>query len=226
MIRSFEVALAIVCRYFGGMSVEEVAEALSVSPATLARDWGRKSGYASRYNLKGHMQAERWHRIEDIFQSVIDCMPDQRSACLDSACGTDAELRREVESLLAWNGKSGFTNSSALDEGMSSLEPRRESIKEERRIGAYRVLREIGRDGMGTVYLAARADDEFQKLVAIKIIRGGLDSDDIIERFRSERQILATLDHPNITRLLVPSLALAIANFCPAAARADQLIVP
>jgi tetratricopeptide (TPR) repeat protein len=64
------------------------------------------------------------------------------------------------------------------------------------------VLREIGRGGMGTVYLAARADDAFQKLVAIKIIRHGLDTEDIIQRFRGERQILAKLDHPNVTRLL------------------------
>ena len=148
------------------------------------------------------MQAERWQRIENILQCAIDCGAGQRSAFLDSACGADAELRREVESLLAWNEKSGFTNSSALDEGIRSLERRSEKIEEERRIGAYRVLREIGRGGMGTVYLAARADDEFQKLVAIKIIRRGLDTDDIIVRFRSERQILATLDHPNITRLL------------------------
>ena len=148
------------------------------------------------------MQAERWQRIENILQSAIDCGADQQSAFLDSACGADAELRREVESLLAWNEKSGFTNSSALEEGMRSLECRGKKIEEERKIGAYRVLREIGRGGMGTVYLAARADDEFQKLVAIKIIRRGLDTDDIIERFRSERQIVATLDHPNITRLL------------------------
>src|SRR5258706_6614658 len=67
---------------------------------------------------------------------------------------------------------------------------------------AYRVLGEMGQGEMGTVYLAARADDAFQKLVAIKIIRRGLDTDDIIQRFRSERQILATLDHPNIARLL------------------------
>jgi len=148
------------------------------------------------------MQPERWQRIENIFQSAVDCAPGQRSDFLNSACGDDAELRHEVESLLALNEDSGFTDSSALEEGISSLERRSGRMKEERRIGAYRVLREIGRGGMGSVYLAARADDEFQKLVAIKIIRRGLDTDDIIERFRSERQILATLDHPNITRLL------------------------
>ena len=71
----------------------------------------------------------------------------------------------------------------------------------ERRIGAYRVLRELGHGGMGTVYLAARADDQYQKRVAIKVVRG-LDSDQIVRHFRRERQILAALDHPNIARLL------------------------
>jgi len=148
------------------------------------------------------MQPERWQRIESLFQSALDCAPDQRSALLTSACGDDEELRHEVESLLALNEESGFTDSSAFEEGIRSLERRSGRMKEERTIGVYRVLREIGRGGMGTVYLAARADDEFQKLAAIKIIRRGLDTDDIIERFRRERQILATLDHPNIARLL------------------------
>jgi serine/threonine-protein kinase len=71
----------------------------------------------------------------------------------------------------------------------------------ERRIGAYRVLRELGHGGMGTVYLAARADDQYQKQVAIKVVRG-LDSDEIVRYFRRERQILAALDHPNIARLM------------------------
>src|SRR6266849_5921548 len=148
------------------------------------------------------MQRERWLHIEEILQSAIDCAPPDRPALLDSACGEDTELRREVESLLALHQDSGFTRSSAFEDAMKVLEQRNGKLNEGRRIGTYRVLREIGRGGMGTVYLAARADDAFQKLVAIKIIRRGLDTDDIIQRFRSERQILATLDHPNIARLL------------------------
>ena len=148
------------------------------------------------------MQAERWQRVENILQSAIDCASEQRSDFLDEACGGDDELRREIESLLALNDKSGFTDASAFDEAIASLERRSAEMDGERIIGCYRVLREIGRGGMGSVYLAARADDQFQKLVAIKIIRRGLDTDDIIERFRSERQILARLDHPHITRLL------------------------
>src|SRR5512136_1589906 len=70
----------------------------------------------------------------------------------------------------------------------------------ERRIGAYRVLRELGHGGMGTVFLAARADDQYQKRVAVKVVRG-LNSAEVVRHFRRERQILAGLDHPNIARL-------------------------
>src|SRR5215467_1944963 len=71
-----------------------------------------------------------------------------------------------------------------------------------RQIGPYRIKREIGRGGMGTVYEAWRSDGEFQHRVAIKLIKGGLDHDFVLRRFRNERQILAALDHPNIGRLL------------------------
>jgi len=71
-----------------------------------------------------------------------------------------------------------------------------------RHIGHYRIEREIGRGGMGAVYLAVRDDDEYQKRVAIKVVKRGMDTDDVVRRFRTERQILAQLEHPNITRLL------------------------
>jgi eukaryotic-like serine/threonine-protein kinase len=104
--------------------------------------------------------------------------------------------------LLAAHEGSSLTGPSAFQDALKVLEQRTGQLQPGRRIGPYRVLREIGRGGMGSVYLAARADDAFQKLVAIKIIRRGLDTDDVLRRFRSERQILATLDDPNITRLL------------------------
>src|SRR5262249_53306212 len=72
----------------------------------------------------------------------------------------------------------------------------------QRLIGGYELIREIGRGGMGAVYLARRADDQYQKLVAIKLLRTGLESDNIIRRFRNERQILAGLDHQNIAHFL------------------------
>lgn len=147
------------------------------------------------------MRAERWKQIDEIFQSALDTEPESRSAYLDSACGDDLHLRAEIESLLASHENSDLT-SAAFDDGMKLLEHRASQLREDSRIGPYRVLREIGYGGMGSVYLAARADDAYRKLVAIKIIRRGLDTDDIIQRFRSERQILASLEHPNITRLL------------------------
>lgn len=152
--------------------------------------------------MDGSMEAERWQRIERVFHTVLDCAPEKRAALLDSACNGNAEVRAEVESLLAAYQETGFTRSDALQDGMKLLEKRIEHVQQGRQIGPYRIVREIGRGGMGAVYLAARADEVFEKLVAIKIIRRGLDTDEVIQRFHSERKILATLDHPNITRLL------------------------
>jgi serine/threonine protein kinase len=69
------------------------------------------------------------------------------------------------------------------------------------RVGPYRFRSELGRGGMGTVYLAERADDAFEKLVALKVVKRGMDTDEVLQRFRYERQILASLEHPNIGRL-------------------------
>ena len=148
------------------------------------------------------MSPERWRQLEGIFQSAADCPPRERAAFLDSASAGDPELRREVESLLALHDKSGPTIPSALPDALAVLEQRSAQQNEGRRIGAYRIIREIGHGGMGNVYLAARSDDAFEKLVALKVIRRGLDTDEITGRFRAERQILAMLDHPNVARLL------------------------
>ena len=147
------------------------------------------------------MRTERWKQIEDIFQSALDCAPEERTALLDASCGGDVQLRKEVESLLR-SYETDHATESAFPDAVRVFEDRAGRLEEGRRIGPYRIIRELGRGGMGAVYLAARADDTYQKLVAIKLIRLGLDTDDVIQRFRSERQILATLDHPNITRLL------------------------
>jgi serine/threonine protein kinase len=148
------------------------------------------------------MLSEQWPRVEQILESAMGCDLARRAAFLDAACGNDAELRREVESLLAFHEGEDFTVDSGLADAIRVLETRDARLSQGRKIGAYRVLREIGRGGMGNVYLAARADDAFQKLVAVKIIRRGMDLDEVVQRFRAERQILAMLDHPNIARLL------------------------
>jgi serine/threonine protein kinase len=148
------------------------------------------------------MEPERWRQIEDLFQNALDCEPGRRTAFLDSACAGDASLRREIESLLSSYEKGSFTETPAFAEGIKLLEENEDRSLAGQSIGPYRIIRKIGQGGMGAVYLAARADQAFQKEVAIKLIKRGQDTDDVIRRFRGERQILASLDHPNITRLL------------------------
>jgi eukaryotic-like serine/threonine-protein kinase len=149
------------------------------------------------------MQAERWQRLEEIFQSALDCAQQNRAVWLDTACGSDFELRCEVDALLAAyeTGDLDFTRA-AFAEALSVLERRAARVQEGQRIGPYRIVRELGRGGMSRVYLAARADQAFEKQVAIKIVEHGLDSEEVTRRFESERQILARLDHPNITRII------------------------
>jgi len=148
------------------------------------------------------MEPGRWRQIEELFQAALDSEPSRRDSFLDEACAGDRSLRDEIESLLASYEEGGFTEAPAFRDGLRLLEKDQSDSLAGRRIGPYRVIREIGQGGMGAVYLAARADEAFRKEVAIKLIKRGLDTESVIQRFRAERQILASLDHPNITRLL------------------------
>jgi eukaryotic-like serine/threonine-protein kinase len=160
------------------------------------------------------MSPERWKLVEEIFGRALDIPQDERGEFLSDVCGRDAELRKEVENLLRNDEEAGaFIAAPAFDVrqvtgiGRAVAEQVGVEVEDEtpmtgRRIGAYRVVREIGRGGMGTVYLAVRADDEYHKRVAIKLVKRGMDTEFILKRFRNERQILASLDHPNIAHLL------------------------
>jgi serine/threonine protein kinase/tetratricopeptide (TPR) repeat protein len=150
------------------------------------------------------MQAERWQRLEEIFQGALECAPQSRAAWLDSACDGDLELRVEIDELLRAHEHADvdFTRSAAFVDALKVLERRTGRLQEGRLIGPYRVVREIGRGGMSRVYLAERADQAFEKWVAIKVVDVGRDTEEMIRRFQGERQILARLDHPNITRIL------------------------
>jgi eukaryotic-like serine/threonine-protein kinase len=153
------------------------------------------------------MTPERWRKIEEIFDAAveIDAEPD-RARFLSGACEGDDVLRREVEDLLASDAEANsLMGRPALDEsGIRALEPTDNGTHKliGTRIGAYRVLKEIGSGGMGLVFLAERADGEFKGHAAIKLIKRGMDTDFILRRFRRERQILAALNHPFIARLL------------------------
>jgi serine/threonine-protein kinase len=142
---------------------------------------------------------ERWNDIKTLLDEALEVPPEERDAFLATIAGSDAELVREVKALLALETQLGsFIERPLMRLGANGGAAERAG----ERLGPYRLVREIGHGGMGTVYLAERADDEFDQRVAVKILKRGLDTDEVVRRFRTERQILAGLDHPNIARLL------------------------
>ena len=143
---------------------------------------------------------ERWQQIKAILCDALEFEREaERQAYLASACGDDTALRREVESFL----EPFPDNVEAFADNLRTTLGRRIWIEPiGRRLGAYKIISEIGRGGMGSVYLAERADGQFEKQVAIKLLKRGTDTDEILRRFRAEREILARLDHPNIARLI------------------------
>ena len=162
---------------------------------------------------------ERWWFIDSIFSEALGLSPEEREAFLQAACGQDPGLRREVDDLFeAYHASEGFLDDPSdwfLDDPVEVVEvPFLPGLEAEEpvvvaaaphtgeRIGAYRLLKEIGYGGMGAVYLAERADGQFKQRVALKLIRQGKRSQETVRRFRLEREILARLQHPYIARLL------------------------
>ena len=143
---------------------------------------------------------ERWRRAKEIVADAVD-EPSvaARAALVAARCAGDEELLREVGSLLE---QTTGTLERAAQSATENVRRRLTSLSEGYRLGAWAIVREIGRGGMGAVYLAKRADGEFEKEVAIKVLKRGTDTEEVLRRFRAERQILARLDHPNIARLL------------------------
>jgi hypothetical protein len=148
------------------------------------------------------MDREVWRKVDEIFHQALEMPPSQRDAWVEQACGGDAELRAEVTSLLGSDHEAviGFVGAHVEHAVLDLLESAGPAAAG-KHIGPYRLLRELGRGGMGTVWLAARADEQYDSEVAIKLVRPGLDTDFILRRFRRERQILAHLQHPHIARL-------------------------
>ena len=152
------------------------------------------------------MDPERWQRIEAVFQSALEYDPGRRAAFLDAACADDPALRAEVDSLIdGYDRSASLSHAPGFEDGLRlferSLNGQQQALVG-RQIGSYRIIREIGRGGMGAVFLASRADDAYQKEVAIKLIALGPNPELLAHHFHTERQILANLDHPNITSLL------------------------
>jgi serine/threonine protein kinase len=144
---------------------------------------------------------EKWDRVKEIFEAALGLEPGRRAPFLAEACADDEELLREVKSLLDAHEAAG-TFIEDLSMEAARLARNFEPPPPYQRLGPYLLLGRIGAGGMGSVYRAVRDDEAFQKQVAIKIVSRGMDTDFILHRFRQERQILADLNHPNITMLL------------------------
>jgi serine/threonine protein kinase len=140
-------------------------------------------------------------RVKSIFlKAVEDCEPGQWNAYLDDACQRDDELRRRVEILLSAH----LGDDSLFDDPHAELSPTEDQTIQEKlggTIGHYRLLQEIGQGGMGIVYMAEQTEPVRRK-VALKIIKPGMDTQQVIARFEAERQALAMMDHVNIARVL------------------------
>jgi serine/threonine protein kinase len=151
------------------------------------------------------MTPERYELVCELFAGALALEPGQREAFLQEACAGDPPLRMEVEEWLANDAKAcgeGFLQEPSPLGDMIQLppaEPPDPMIG--RRIDAYEIVRRIGGGGMGEVYLGVRRDD-IKLRAAVKLIKRGMDSRDILQRFRNERQILAALRHPNVARFL------------------------
>jgi serine/threonine protein kinase/tetratricopeptide (TPR) repeat protein len=153
------------------------------------------------------LTGERLKRVEAIFFRVVGLEAPERARVLDAECAGDAPLRAEIESLVSHSAvPDDFLATPALARAaltQAASDPAGESdAMVGRTVGAYRIQERIASGGMGTVYLGARADGAFKQQVAIKVVKRGMDTDEIARRFRTERQTLANMAHPNIAGLL------------------------
>lgn len=149
----------------------------------------------------GDHTRESFDRVEEIFLEALDLDPVQRAAFIEEACGSNHTLRQEVISLLEAHDEA---DADFLEETPSMLGHALPNVSRRlERVGPYRILSELGKGGMGIVYLAERDDDQYHKRVALKVMQQQrLNLLGMRERFLAERQILAGLEHPNIARML------------------------
>jgi len=157
---------------------------------------------ASAGDTEFDVTPDLFRRARGVFDQVLELPAAEREEFLRKACQDDRSLREEVDALLSESEGPPLTREvraalSDLTDPGTAVEP-----ASGKRIGPYELIREIARGGMGTVYLARRADETFHKEVALKLVRAGLDAEYFLKRFRDERQILASLTHPNIGALL------------------------
>lgn len=152
------------------------------------------------------MSPDRWKRVEEIFLKVVERPREERTEYLLELCEGNAQLQSEVESLLAYDKNADADLMLAVAQAAASL-VRQEAISGRgaiagQRVGPYQLIRSLGGGGMSEVYLGVRANQLSRKLVAVKVIPQGLDTHGVRQRLRHERQILSSLQHPYIAKLI------------------------
>jgi RNA polymerase sigma factor (TIGR02999 family) len=179
-------------RYFAGLSVEEAAAALDVSPATVKADWSFAGCTGS-----SPVSDSELGRAARLFEAALAEAPERRSAFVRAACTGDQELAREVESLLAHHERAtSFLAGPAVP--FAPGDPAGEFVLA-RTFGRYRLLERLGAGGTGVVYLAEQ--EQLRRRVALKVLRAGLATQEVLARFRHEAELLARLHHPGITQV-------------------------
>lgn len=161
------------------------------------RDWRgarRSPPYSSMTS-----ESSQWPKVEALFHEALEIDEHRRDEFLRERCGDDVSLYRSVADLVAADAQTRDVIGQAVSGAAGAVEA---EAFVGRSVGPWRLVREVGHGGMGTVYLAERAQGDFEQRAALKLIRLGMDSEQILERFRRERQILARLEHPEIARLL------------------------
>jgi serine/threonine protein kinase len=149
------------------------------------------------------MTPEEWHKIKEVLETALELEQNAREHFLDSACVGEGSIRREVESLLESHDEDAqFLEHPAAIDATDLIAGTATPNWIGRRLGPYELLEEVGEGGMGAVYRAVRADGMYDKQVAVKLIRSNLSTGFFVTRFQNERQILASLEHPNIARLI------------------------
>ena len=152
-------------------------------------------------DLDPSASARRWARVRALVEEALSRPEAERAELVARHAGTDEALAAEALALLALDARDGGAGDDVLELPHERVLGAR-ALRERPRLGPWRLLRQIGSGGMGAVYLGVRADGQFEKRVAIKLIKRGMDTDEVLRRFERERQVLASLDHPGIARLV------------------------
>jgi len=151
--------------------------------------------------MSNGIHRKQWQRLKEIFNGALEREGKQRVEYINEKCGADRELFDDVLALMKAYNQPGAVDRSLEQLRTSAFSHMENAAEPGKHIGPYRITDELGYGGMGMVFLAERADGEFEQTVALKLLRNGITSEEQIRRFRFERQILATLNHENIARL-------------------------